>query len=80
MVIVAVLMFDLLLLLLVQLHLDRGLVQLVELVRQVDVLQDVLVHRDQLVRVVRLLPEHLQVFDYFVDIFHNLHDMQEGSI
>ena len=62
MVIVAVLMFDLLLLLLVQLHLDRGLVQLVELVRQVDVLQDVLVHRDQLVRVVRLLPEHLQVF------------------
>ena len=80
MVIVAVLMFDLPLLLLVQLHLDRGLVQLVELVRQVDVLQDVLVHRDQLVRVVRLLPEHLQVFDYFVDIFHNLHDMQEGSI
>ena len=80
MVIVAVLMFDLLLLLLVQLHLDRGLVQLVELVRQVDVLQDVLVHRDQLVRVVRLLPEHLQVFDYFLDIFHNLHDMQEGSI
>ena len=61
MVIVAVLMIDLLLLL-VQLHLDRGLVQLVELVRQVDVLQDVLVHRDQLVRVVRLLPEHLQVF------------------
>ena len=79
MVIVAVLMIDLLLLL-VQLHLDRGLVQLVELVRQVDVLQDVLVHRDQLVRVVRLLPEHLQVFDYFLDIFHNLHDMQEGSI
>ena len=72
MVIVAVLMLVLLLLLLVQLHLDRGLVQLVELVRQVDVLQDVLVHRDQLVCVVRLLPEHLQVFDYFFDMFNNI--------
>ena len=42
-----------------QLHLDGRLVQLVEPVRQVDVLQDVLVQRDQLAGMVRLLTKHL---------------------
>ena len=45
-----------------QLHLDRGLVQLVEPVGQVDVLQDVLVQGDQLAGMVGLLTKDLDRF------------------
>ena len=60
MVVVAVLLLKV-----VQLHLDGRLVQLVEPVRQVDVLQDVLVQGDQLAGMVSLLTKDLDALYRF---------------